>query len=91
MQGQQVDQIFMGMDDMSADLDDKIGSFDEGDPQTTNLYVGNLAPQVIFHYDTHFVELTLSELLLADCSYQLSFSLLLSLVNFFIVYIITPR
>lgn len=22
------------------------GSFDEGDPQTTNLYVGNLAPQV---------------------------------------------
>ncbi|KAG9153619.1 hypothetical protein Leryth_008545 [Lithospermum erythrorhizon] len=24
----------------------KFGSFDDGDPQTTNLYVGNLAPQV---------------------------------------------
>lgn len=22
------------------------GSFDDGDPQTTNLYVGNLSPQV---------------------------------------------
>ncbi len=27
--------------------DDKLpGSFDDGDPQTTNLYVGNLSPQV---------------------------------------------
>lgn len=25
------------------------GSFDDGDPQTTNLYVGNLSPQVGFH------------------------------------------
>lgn len=24
------------------------GSFDDGDPQTTNLYVGNLSPQVAF-------------------------------------------
>ena len=24
------------------------GSFDDGDPQTTNLYVGNLSPQVSF-------------------------------------------
>lgn len=24
------------------------GSFDDGDPQTTNLYVGNLSPQVVF-------------------------------------------
>lgn len=24
------------------------GSFDDGDPQTTNLYVGNLSPQVMF-------------------------------------------
>ncbi|KAG0584627.1 hypothetical protein KC19_3G223800 [Ceratodon purpureus] len=44
--GMQADQMFMGMDEMSGDLDDKLGSFDEGDPQTTNLYVGNLAPQV---------------------------------------------
>ncbi|XP_022888675.1 protein RRC1-like isoform X1 [Olea europaea var. sylvestris] len=28
------------------DLTGKPGSFDEGDPQTTNLYVGNLSPQV---------------------------------------------
>jgi hypothetical protein len=28
--------------------DDKLpGSFDDGDPQTTNLYVGNLSPQVL--------------------------------------------
>jgi U2-associated protein SR140 len=46
----------MGIDDMSVDLDDKLGSFDEGDPQTTNLYVGNLSPQVILHDDTHFSE-----------------------------------
>ncbi|XP_024362531.1 protein RRC1 isoform X2 [Physcomitrium patens] len=39
------DQMMMGPDE-SGDLDDKLGSFDEGDPQTTNLYVGNLAPQV---------------------------------------------
>lgn len=26
------------------------GSFDDGDPQTTNLYVGNLAPQVSFSF-----------------------------------------
>ncbi|XP_024363566.1 protein RRC1 isoform X2 [Physcomitrium patens] len=39
------DQMIMGLDD-AGDLDDKFGSFDEGDPQTTNLYVGNLAPQV---------------------------------------------
>ena len=25
----------------------KFGSFDDGDPQTTNLYVGNLSPQVL--------------------------------------------
>lgn len=25
------------------------GSFDDGDPQTTNLYVGNLSPQVSFY------------------------------------------
>ena len=24
------------------------GSFDDGDPQTTNLYVGNLSPKVTF-------------------------------------------
>lgn len=36
----------IGMDDFPLDPDDKLGSFDEGDPQTTNLYVGNLAPQV---------------------------------------------
>lgn len=27
-------------------VDDTIGSFDDGDPFTTNLYVGNLAPVV---------------------------------------------
>uniref|UniRef100_A0A7I4FGN7 RRM domain-containing protein n=1 Tax=Physcomitrium patens TaxID=3218 RepID=A0A7I4FGN7_PHYPA len=43
--GIQADQMIMGLDD-AGDLDDKFGSFDEGDPQTTNLYVGNLAPQV---------------------------------------------
>lgn len=26
--------------------DDELGSFDDGDPYTTNLYVGNLAPTV---------------------------------------------
>ena len=26
--------------------DDGLGSFDDGDPYTTNLYVGNLAPTV---------------------------------------------
>lgn len=38
------------------DLDDKLGSFDEGDPQTTNLYVGNLSPQVMLHEGAHFLE-----------------------------------
>lgn len=52
VQGQQIDQMIMGMDDISGDLDDKLGSFDEGDPQTTNLYVGNLAPQVKLHDHT---------------------------------------
>lgn len=34
-------------DELPEDLDGKLpGSFDDGDPQTTNLYVGNLAPQV---------------------------------------------
>ena len=28
------------------DPDDGLGSFDDGDPCTTNLYVGNLAPGV---------------------------------------------
>lgn len=42
--------MMMGPDE-SGDLDDKLGSFDEGDPQTTNLYVGNLAPQVILPDD----------------------------------------
>lgn len=27
-------------------MDDGLGSFDDGDPFTTNLYVGNLAPTV---------------------------------------------
>jgi len=47
--GEQVDQMNIGMDDFPLDPDDKLGSFDEGDPQTTNLYVGNLAPQVTPH------------------------------------------
>ena len=46
--------MITGMDDYSMDIDDKLGSFDEGDPQTTNLYVGNLSPQVILH--DHFLE-----------------------------------
>jgi U2-associated protein SR140 len=34
--------------------DDKLpGSFDDGDPQTTNLYVGNLSPQVYSKYNWH--------------------------------------
>ncbi|KAL7001785.1 Protein rrc1 [Sarracenia purpurea var. burkii] len=35
-------------DELPDDFDPsgKLGSFDDGDPQTTNLYVGNLAPQV---------------------------------------------
>lgn len=42
--------MIMGFDDGSEILDDKLpGSFDEGDPQTTNLYVGNLSPQVKHH------------------------------------------
>ena len=37
-------------DELPEDLDGKLpGSFDDGDPQTTNLYVGNLAPQVGFY------------------------------------------
>uniref|UniRef100_A0A251V9Z6 Putative nucleotide-binding alpha-beta plait domain-containing protein n=1 Tax=Helianthus annuus TaxID=4232 RepID=A0A251V9Z6_HELAN len=35
----------------------KFGSFDDGDPQTTNLYVGNLAPQV----DENFLLRTLED------------------------------
>lgn len=30
------------------------GSFDDGDPQTTNLYVGNLSPQVILIFNKLF-------------------------------------
>lgn len=35
-------------DELPDDFDPsgKPGSFDDGDPQTTNLYVGNLSPQV---------------------------------------------
>ncbi|GJY70213.1 protein RRC1 isoform X1 [Tanacetum coccineum] len=33
-------------DELPDEFDPKFGSFDDGDPQTTNLYVGNLAPQV---------------------------------------------
>ncbi|XP_071741703.1 protein RRC1-like isoform X2 [Rutidosis leptorrhynchoides] len=33
-------------DELPDEFDLKAGSFDDGDPQTTNLYVGNLAPQV---------------------------------------------
>ncbi|CAI0376630.1 unnamed protein product [Linum tenue] len=34
-------------DELPDDFDGRLpGSFDDGDPQTTNLYVGNLAPQV---------------------------------------------
>lgn len=33
------------------DLSGKPGSFDDVDPQTTNLYVGNLSPQVRFCFD----------------------------------------
>ncbi|KAL4565015.1 hypothetical protein LXL04_029096 [Taraxacum kok-saghyz] len=33
-------------DELPDDFDGKPGSFDDGDPQTTNLYVGNLSPQV---------------------------------------------
>jgi len=45
--GQQLDPMILGMDDGLDSFDDKLpGSFDEGDPQTTNLYVGNLSPQV---------------------------------------------
>ncbi|KAK9077816.1 hypothetical protein SSX86_006154 [Deinandra increscens subsp. villosa] len=35
-------------DELPDELDPsgKLGSFDDGDPQTTNLYVGNLSPQV---------------------------------------------
>ena len=47
LQGQQLDPMILGMDDGLDSFDDKLpGSFDEGDPQTTNLYVGNLSPQV---------------------------------------------
>lgn len=31
------------------------GSFDDGDPQTTNLYVGNLSPQVRFSFFFEFL------------------------------------
>lgn len=54
--GKQVDQMSIGMDDFPIDPDDKLGSFDEGDPQTTNLYVGNLAPQVTLHDNAYFLE-----------------------------------
>ena len=32
--------------DAGPAIDDGMGSFDDGDPFTTNLYVGNLAPDV---------------------------------------------
>lgn len=37
-------------DELPDDFDPsgRPGSFDDGDPQTTNLYVGNLSPQVGF-------------------------------------------
>lgn len=31
------------------------GSFDDGDPQTTNLYVGNLSPKVAFSSYMHYL------------------------------------
>lgn len=55
-------------DELPEDLDGKLpGSFDDGDPQTTNLYVGNLAPQVspsfvlgtihdIVHFESWLIE-----------------------------------
>lgn len=35
-------------DELPDDFDPsgRLGSFDDGDPQTTNLYVGNLSPKV---------------------------------------------
>jgi hypothetical protein len=42
-------QLSSHFDELPDDFDPsgKIpGSFDDGDPQTTNLYVGNLSPQV---------------------------------------------
>ena len=37
-------------DELPDDFDPsgRPGSFDDGDPQTTNLYVGNLSPKVFF-------------------------------------------
>lgn len=61
--GKQVDQMNIGMDDFPLDPDDKLGSFDEGDPQTTNLYVGNLAPQVTLHDTAYFLTEYVSQLL----------------------------
>lgn len=40
-------------DELPDDFDPsgRPGSFDDGDPQTTNLYVGNLSPQVGFYIE----------------------------------------
>ncbi|GLJ40900.1 hypothetical protein SUGI_0846150 [Cryptomeria japonica] len=48
-EGRQIDNPSSRFDELPDDLDPfgKLpGSIDDGDPQTTNLYVGNLAPQV---------------------------------------------
>jgi len=34
-----------------------VGSFDNGDPTTTNLYVGNVSPQVVLQLDICLKEL----------------------------------
>lgn len=44
-------------DELPDDFDPsgRLGSFDDGDPQTTNLYVGNLSPKVIFLFLVEFM------------------------------------
>lgn len=54
------------IDELPDDFDPsgRPGSFDDGDPQTTNLYVGNLSPKVFFLFLLGFMCCFLSPMFL---------------------------